>query len=525
MNELSSTDERLNLVYEKRVDYALLGFFALTFGGAFPPLNAGYLSWISFVPYFFFLERNIYSGIFRKNFAAGYAANLLIVYWIAANSGAALPVAYFTLFGSLAILALWFTLYGWAQSRLWRIWGEKTIWTAPLLWVGIEFIRSHGSLAFPWTMVANTQTSYTNLIQISSVTGAWGVSFMIILVNVFFYQAVKSIARLKRALVYLSAAVLTLSSVWIYGFYVMDDADELLDGTEKSIKVSIVQPNLDPKEKWDVTKRDEVYDLYSRLYAEAALTKPDLIIWPETATPAYLRANKDNRLDQILSMVDSFNVPLLTGTLDYKFSSDGKTRKYNSAFLLRPGSRRIESYSKIHLVPFAEKVPFEDRFPILSLIDLGQANFSQGTELTVFDLSGKKFSVEICFESVFPSLARKFIQRGAELIVIITNDAWFGNTSGPYQHAQTAVMRAVENRRAVARCANTGISELIDPYGRIIDSIRLNERGVLTGELKLLNIETYYARHGDYLGWITAGLSVLLMLSTLQRVRVKKSAS
>ena len=165
----------------------------------------------------------------------------------------------------------------------------------------------------------------------------------------------------------------------------------------------------------------------------------------------------------------------------------------------------------MYLVPFAEKVPFEDKLPFLSNFDVGQANFTSGEDYKVFDLDGKKFSVGICFESVFPSSSRTFVSGGAELLIIITNDAWFGNTSGPYQHAQIAVMRAIENRRSIARCANTGISELIDPFGRITKKIGLGKRGVLSGELKLLDEETIYNKYGDYVGWITAVITLLLV--------------
>ena len=495
---------------EKRIDYALLGFYALLFGAAFPPLNHGYFAWIAFIPYLFFLERNLGNNNFKRNFAAGFLFNLIIIYWIGLNSGAMMPIAVLTLFGSLIVLALWFSLFGWVIARIWKRWGEKTIWAVPFIWVGIEFIRSHGSLAFPWTMVANTQTYYISLIQISAITGAWGVSLFVMFANVLGYKALKSISAPKKAIGFTVAAILTLAIPWTYGIIVLDGADERLASIDNRISVSIVQPNLDPKVKWDKSKRDNVYRLYGDMHYKAGESKPDLIIWPETATPAYLRSNRDGRFDQVLSFVDSIKVPLLTGTLDYKYIDDIKFKKYNSSFLLLPGSREIEKYHKMRLVPFAEKVPFEDRFPILSNIDLGQANFSNGEEYKVFDVKGKKFSVQICFESTFPSLSRNFVNNGAEMLIIITNDAWFGNSSQPYQHAQIAVMRAVENRRAIARSANTGVSELIGPYGRIIKSLPFNERGIISGVIPLMTEKTFYVRYGDYLGWITAALTLLL---------------
>lgn len=505
---LPSDPKIINL--EKRIDYALLSFHILLFGAAFPPLNNGYFAWIAFIPYLFFLDRNLGNKNFNKMFVTGFLSNLLIVYWIGLNSGAMIPIAVLTLFGSLMVLALWFSFFGWIVERVWKRWGEVTIWAVPFIWIGIEFIRGHGSLGFPWTIVANTQTYYNSLIQISAITGAWGVSLFVMFVNILGYKVIKSISEPKRAIRFAVAAIVVLALPWSYGIMVLDGADEHLASIKKSIRVSIVQPNLDPKVKWDKSKRDNVYRLYGDLHFKAGETAPDLIIWPETATPAYLRNNRDRRFDQVLSFVDSVNVPLLTGTLDYKFIDDNKFKKYNSSFLLQPGSREIEKYHKMRLVPFAEKVPFEDRIPFLSTIDLGQANFSSGEEYKVFDIGGKKFSVQICFESTFPFLSRNFVQNGAEMLVIITNDAWFGNSSQPYQHAQIAVMRAVESRRAIARSANTGISELVDPYGRIIKSLAFNERGIISGEIPLMTEKTFYVKHGDYLGWITAVITLML---------------
>ena len=322
--------------HEKRIDYALLGFHILLFGAAFPPLNNGYFAWIAFIPYLFFLERNLGNKNFKINFAVGYLSNLLIVYWIGLNSGAMMPIAVLTLLGSLMVLALWFSLFCWVIERVWKRWGEKAIWAVPFIWVGIEFIRGHGSLAFPWTMVANTQTYYISLIQISAITGAWGVSLFVMFVNILGYKAIKSISEPKRAIGFAVPAILTLAIPWAYGIMVLDGADEHLASIDNRISVSIVQPNLDPKEKWDKAKSDYVYKLYGDLHVKAGANAPDLIIWPETATPAYLRSNRNRRFDQVLSFVDTVNVPLLTGTLNYKFIDDKKFKKYNSSFLLNP---------------------------------------------------------------------------------------------------------------------------------------------------------------------------------------------
>ncbi|MCK4416996.1 MAG: apolipoprotein N-acyltransferase, partial [Candidatus Latescibacteria bacterium] len=221
--------------------------------------------------------------------------------------------------------------------------------------------------------------------------------------------------------------------------------------------------------------------------------RPDLIIWPETATPCYLvRQAKYRR--RLHSFCDSVKTPIFTGSPHYDFQT---RRFYNSAFLFMPGERGVQSYDKIHLVPGSERVPFSDTFRFLKKIALRAGDFSIGKRFTVFQHPKGRFSVLICFESIFPELTRQFVLRGAEFLVNITNDAWFGRTSGPYQHAQIAVFRAIENRIAIARCANTGVSMLIDPYGRISGATPIFTPRILVDTLPLRRGETFFTRYGN----------------------------
>jgi apolipoprotein N-acyltransferase len=218
----------------------------------------------------------------------------------------------------------------------------------------------------------------------------------------------------------------------------------------------------------------------------------DLIVWPETAVPFQI-LHEPLEMDRIATMAELKDSYLLIGCPDYEYDH-GRIEYYNSAFMMSPDGAVEGIYRKIHLVPFGEMFPFEDRFDILKRIELGEGNFSPGSEYTVFNLEGKPFAVAICFESIYPGLVARLVESGARFLVNITNDEWFGPSLGPSQHAQMAVMRAVEFRVGLARCANTGISMIVDPYGRVTRRTELFTRATLTGPVEVGAGKTIYSR-------------------------------
>jgi apolipoprotein N-acyltransferase len=257
-------------------------------------------------------------------------------------------------------------------------------------------------------------------------------------------------------------------------------------------------------------------DVLLELTEKLASRNTDLIIWPETAAPFHLRYEPDY-MSLLTRTVDRLGVPLLLGFPDAIPEENGALAYYNSAGLMLPGLGIVKKYDKIHLVPFGERIPYDDVFRFLKKVDFGQANFGIGKDNTVFRLNDEKFSVLICFESIFPELVRSFKVEGANFLVNITNDEWFGRSAAPYQHAYMAVFRAVENRASVARCANTGISMLIDPWGRVTLRSGLFTREALAGKIKLVSAETFFTRHGFLLLWPFVGVAVLESLLALAR--------
>ena len=463
---------------------------------SFPPFPTGLVATVALVPFFFYLRgKNLWEA-----FKGGYAVGLIwaggTIYWI----GWATVLG---LLGVLLILPLYFTLFAALQAWFFRKWGEFSIVAAPFVWTGIEMISSWGALGFPWNSLAYTQTYYPPLIQYVSITGAYGVTFWVVLLNVLFYFLLTNLKSRRRCFIPLGGIVFLVVLVWGHGRWVLSRESK----PEETVTLALVQGNIDPHKKWTPSFIDSNFVVYRRLTRIAQREKPDLIVWPETATPCYLRY-RFSYLNRVKSQVDSLGVPLLTGSPDYEWEGKGKVKTYNGALLIHPNSWKIDRYHKMHLVPFSERVPLIEKIPFLyglsKKMDLDIGDFSPGDSVVVFEFTPQsmqkkvRFSVVICYESVFPYLVREFIQRGAQFLIVITNDGWFGRTSGPYQHAQIAVFRAIENRVWVARCANTGISEFIDPFGRIQERTGLYEEAVLTGSIGTGGGKTFFVAHGTF---------------------------
>jgi apolipoprotein N-acyltransferase len=244
----------------------------------------------------------------------------------------------------------------------------------------------------------------------------------------------------------------------------------------------------------------------------AAGAEPDLIIWPETACPCYLE-KEPAYLERVENLSYALKTDIILGTDDYWVLGPEQYVFYNSAFWISPENGLTGRYYKIQLVPFAERIPYSGNLRIFEEIELGQANFSSGKEYTLYETQAGKFSALICYEIAFPDRVRRFVKNGADFVVNITNDAWFGRTAGPYQHASMAILRAVENRVSIARCANTGISMTVDPYGKILDKTSLFETVNLIGEIPKRSETTFFTSKGPWVGKLSLAVTLLCALA------------
>ena len=505
-------DKPATTVYCLRLTIMVLTFFliilsAIALAAAFPPIDLEFLAWIGMSSFFFALDgKNRKSGFFL-GLLWGFIFFMGTIYWVVNSMVSYGGIPFFT--GALILillalyLSLFFGMFGLgmaAMSSVNMMSPMLTILFAPSLWVALEYLRGNMiAFGFPWALLGYSQSTFLPLIQIADITGVYGISFLIVMVNaVIFFALSYWIGKEKRLPVKEGLLVfIILMVVLIYGLFRISEIDKVSDHW-KTLRIAIVQGNIDQGRKWDASFQKQTVDIYRNLSLDTAKQGVRLIIWPETAVPFYLQSDKDLGME-IFNVPKQTNTYLLTGSPAYGPGFGGEVKYYNSAFLISPEGEIIGKYDKIHLVPFGEYVPLKKYLPFIHKLVVGVGDFTPGKWLEPLEFEGNSFGVLICFESIFPELARGFIKDGAGFLINITNDAWFGKTSAPYQHFSQAVFRAVENKVFLIRSANTGISGVIDPVGRVRAQSGIFTRETIGDEVKLRDarLVTFYSRYGD----------------------------
>ena len=478
-----------------------------TTGLAFHPLGLGFLAWGSFVP----LIHVFNISHFRKNIIYGYifglSFNLTAFYWIGVNSGADFITVLGSLFAAVFYLAFFWAVAGLLFSLISK--GHQHISGNiffPFIIVLIEYVRSFGALGFPWSNLALTQSNYIYFIQFIEVTGTYGVSFFIIGFNVILYNVTQKKISLLKGLSFISLILIGLSIV---------GAGRILSlpKSNQKISVAVVQPNVNPNTKW--LNKKKIIAFMDSLHQESIKFKPDLIVFPETALPSYLVRDSRTR-GALQSTVNSSDIPLLTGTIHTSFENNSRYY-YNSSMFIIP-QKKYELYSKIHLVPFAEYDLIPSIFhPLTKLnINIDRGNFKSGNNYKVFKHENLLFSNLICYESSIPKISRTFVSKGAEFLIIQANDGWLGSSFGPYQHFELARLRAIENRIPIVRCANTGISGIINIDGSIKTKVLLNEEKIIFESLSSNKNGSFYTKYGDIFAII---ISIIILIVILYKCR------
>lgn len=471
----------------ERKPYTLTIISAIFFSFTFPPLPFGFLAYFFGVFLIYALEGKKNFSAFKLGYIFGLISNSILLYWI---GYATLPGAV----GAILALSFYTAVLFLVYSQIQKIAKQKTFLFFPFLWVGMEFGRSLLEIGFPWLNLAYTQSYYLKLIQYASFTGSYGVSFWVACLNVFAYFGVKNFAYKKKLSLAFVLFFLFIIIPYFYGTKVIPEKIE-----KGKFRIALLQGNIDPEMKWDSRFLDYNFQIYTEMSKKVAKENVDLIVWPETAAPTYL-AYDPKYFNLVHFLACSLKTPIFTGANHYKTVGEGEYVFFNSAFLFKPNGDFPQIYSKLHLVPFSERMPLRDRLHIMREIRLGQADFSSGAEYVMFNYSEGKFACLICFESVFPDLVRNFVRKGADFLINITNDAWFGKSPGPFQHAQIAVFRAIENRISIARCANTGVSMFIDPYGRTYSKTKIFVQKNVVDEISLKKTKTFFTKFGDFFG-------------------------
>jgi len=453
---------------------------------AFPPYKTGFFIYLSPLLLLYALD-DISS---KTSFVIGYIWGLVF------NLGILYGVFWATIPGTFGILAIMSLLpaiicaiYKFVSARSKVL--SYIMW--PLLWVAWDYLRTLTQLNFPWADYGYTHSYYLAMIQIAEIFGVYGISLMIHIVNILLFISFKSDVIVVRRRIAFIVAVLLPCAFLVYGLFRLPGEAE--DGT---LKVAIAQGNVTRDIKWKKGGVEYSLNLFSQMTRQAAGKGADLVIWPETAIPFYL-LHEPNKLNRVKKLVDSADVRLLTGTPEYYKVGKNEYIYFNAAVMISPAEDSIPVYEKIKLVPFSERIPFSERFKKLRDIHLGQADFSPGRYMTIFSFDDIKYATVICFESVFPGYCAEFCRKGAQFLVVITNDMWFGPSSLPYQHAQMSIYRAIENRLPLVRCANTGISMFVDRWGRVYNRTKMFERKLIMGTIIPEQSTSIYNRVGDFL--------------------------
>ncbi len=481
---------------------------------AYLPLPFGFLAWFSMARPIAIIAGLDKKSAFKAAYFYSFMSNLFQLYWVAVVTPPGMVAAIFIMSLYPAVILLIFrNLY--VRRKL------AGLILLPFLWVGMEYFRSLSEFAFPWTDLAYSQGYYLTLIQVVSVIGSYGLSFILIILNVLLWQAGLRMNLPETRMKCFSVFLVIILALYAYGWIVFPPF--VIRG---DMRVSLLQGNVDLSTKWREDTRDYNFVLYDSLASIAGGDSADLIVWPETAAPCYPRQEPHYGMVLGRTAIRS-GAPNLIGSLDIEFYGD-RRKTYNSAFQYLANGKLDKVYHKMKLVPFSEHSPYQDQFPLLSRQFLEKyvrairthdvqwwSDFYTGDSIVIFQTDKADYAVLICYESAFPNLVREAINNGAEFLVNITNDTWFGRSPGPYQHMRFAVFRAVENRIWVARCANSGISALIDPYGRETEKAGLYVQKVVTGDIRPLDDLSTFTKIGPIVGQFSFFILCLAVALTL----------
>jgi len=468
---------------------------------SFPGYSFDYLAWFALIPLLF--------SIYREKVDYKKGIICFFVFGLISFLGGLWWLRHVT-FGGYLCLAFCCAFYPVVWGLILIRYRDKVSFTflAPLAFTALEYIKTHLFTGLPWGLLGSTQFENVFLIQISAVTGVYGVSFLLVLVNAALVETTWLVRKKTEGLTKyfpLAASILLVVLSCYYGKITIESRiQEMESGSE--LKVSLVQGNIAPTLDWNPAYSKLKFLKYEELTFKLKEEKPQLIIWPESAVDFEIRYHDEVRqnISEIAKEMDAF---MVIGSNDIKFKE--RKRYYNSAFFISPKGEILGSYDKIHLVPFGEYIPYINIFPFLKSVIPIPEDYSPGEEFTIFSLKQKKgshfFGILICFEDTFPNLARKFVYQGANFLVNITNDGWFGRSSAAHQQEALAVFRAVENNVYFLRGTSTGVSSVINPYGKIISTVKDsqgNETWVsgVTTERIFLPLErsvTFYTVWGD----------------------------
>lgn len=495
----------------------------------FPLPNLNWLCWIAITPLLVAILHAHRLGrvpssaaSVRQGFVLGYVSGIIVYfgscYWIyhVMNSygGLEAPVAA----GILVLFCLYLGLLHGAFGALFALaagrlkFGPRALVLAPFLWVALELFRAR-VIAFPWDLMGTALVDNIPLSRIATITGVYGLSFEVLLVNAAFASVFVG-RREKRSLV-LAGCILLVGILRMGSYF---DAPKLPgNGTAR-----LVQPNLSVDANWSSEFYERTLDDLSKLSVPQpgeglpGDPLPDMVIWPESPAPFY--ENDARFQNTIRKIAVDAHAYVIAGEIGLPLSHEDQGI-FNSAVLVTPSGQALGRYDKVHLVPFGEYVPFKKVFGFAGKLTREVSDFSSGYDRRVLPFYSSRLGIFICYESVFPNEVRQFVAKGAQVLVNISNDSWFGETGAPEQHLRMVRMRAIENDRWIVRATNSGISASVDPFGRVIARAPRNIRTAIDVPYGVITGTTFYTRHGDWFAWGCAIIALGIFIALIFRNR------
>jgi len=546
---------------------------------SFAPINLDWIAWISLIPLLISLENKSLSDAFKIGLFAGLFHYLTLIYWIVNVLSRYGNMSLFLSLAALLLLSFYLSLYmalfalivvNFKDNMLSSFWGAGT-------WVALEYARSYIMTGLPWCLLGYSQYARLPLIQITDIAGVYSISFVIVLVNFAIHNVASLIFKkkisahtigykpevtvynhnklnrkqtrpprlkesdsgqamdppaspesrragrwragnghtFKRIGIEIILTSFLIGLILLYGYdNLKEKADNNLKG--KELRAMIVQGNIDQSLKWDLDFQEATVSIYSKLSVKSADFEPQIIIWPETALPLFFQ-DISHLSKEVYKVAKITNANILFGSPAYVKDKDN-IFYYNRAYIISK-NRVLDYYDKVHLVPFGEYVPLKKYIPFVHRLVPAAGDFSSGKKVKPVNSPDLRVGALICFETIFPDISRKLAGEGAELLVNLTNDAWFGRTSAPYQHLSMAVFRCVENGLPMARAANTGISAFILENGKIVDKSELFMRKTLQEKIKLKHKKTFYSQLGDIFAILVTVVTIIKFFCLLIKRR------
>ena len=489
----------------KAILLSLVSWVLLAF--CFPPYPLGPGALVFLAPWFCVLKTASKRVALTSSYLGAFAFNAISIYWLYHVGDVAPPALIFSgLFLSVAFLSLFVLLCAYVFIKI------PYHFLFPFFWAGIEVLRAKGDMSFPWLSLGLVFGNHLELMQSYALFGVFGCSAIIIASNMCLSTA---ILKKKKNL---GLAPLALAIIFYIGGYgvLADEKDTEPD----TLKIAVVQPSIHQTKKWSKEYFDSVMTQTWTLFETLEPDSVNLILFPETAIPDYISMRYEET-DFLEDYTHKNNSAIVIGALSRIWNPELKKKKrkfniYNSAFLISSDSSMLE-YRKIHLVPFSEKIPFDNIFPVINYVDLGGGEFSSGDSLSIWQPGN--FSPLICYEAIYGKILRDAKRKGAKFIANITNDGWFYKSIAPYQHFNLVRSHAVENGIGVVRAANTGISAFILPNGKILEKTELFEQRIIVQDMPLETHFTLYSAIGDYIELVLFVFSLVMVLVAI----IKKS--